>query len=107
MRRVPQWIGWIAFGALLEIAILFSALPRHSEDSLTTWQTIAGYILTPGGAVTGALAAIFGHALDRLPKMATVVVLLMFTAAFLAEAALLAFPFWAVFRLTLGRRRSI
>ncbi len=107
MRSVPGWVGWIAFGALLEIAIFFSALPKHSEDPMTSWQTIAGYMLTPGGAVAGAFAAIFGHALDGLPKIGNVVVLLMFTAAFLAEAALLALPFWAVFRVTLGRRRSI
>jgi hypothetical protein len=111
MRSVPAWVGWIAFGALLEIAIFFSALPKHSEDAMTTWQTIASYILTPGGAVAGGFAVIFGHALDGLPKIATAAVLLMFTAAFLVEAALLALPFWAVFRMsfriTQGRRRSI
>jgi hypothetical protein len=109
MRSVPQWMGWMAFGAWLEIAVFFSGMPQHSEDSLTTWQKIAGYLLTPGGAIAGAFAAIFGHAVDRVPKIATVAVLLMFAAAFLAEAAILALPFWAVFRLgtTQGRRRSI
>jgi uncharacterized membrane protein len=105
---VPRWAGWIAFGALLEIAILYSAVPQRSEDPLTPWQRIAGYLLMPAGTVAGAFAATLGHAIDRLPKsIATSIVLLTFVIGFLLEAAILAVPFWALTRVTLRRRRSI
>ena len=107
--RVPGWVGWIAFGALLEIAIFFSALPKHSEDPTTPWQMVAGYLLTPGGAVFGVLALVFGHAIDRIspPSLAPVILTGMMIIGFLAEAVILALPFWALTRVTLRCRRSI
>jgi hypothetical protein len=107
--RVPGWVGWIAFGALLEIAIFFSALPKHSEDPTTPWQMVAGYLLMPGGAAFGGLAWTFGHAIDRIfpPSLATVVLTSMMIVGFLTEAAMLALPFWVLTRVTLRRLRSI
>ena len=107
--RAPGWVGWIAFGALLEIGIFFSALPKHSEDPMTLWQMIASGLLKPGGAVFGSLAWAFGHALDRLslPGLASFVLSAMMLVGFLVEAVILACWFWALTRVTARRWRSI
>jgi len=92
--RVSGWIGWVALGALLEIAIFFSALPKHSEDPVTAWQQIAGYVLAPGGWVTRVLISVFEHTIGLpLPVVCT---LLTMIVAFTVNAAVLGLPFWAL-----------
>src|SRR5215469_2717043 len=68
--RVPGWVGWIAFGRLLEIGIFFSASPKHSEDPVTPWQMIARYLLMPGGAVFGGWLGHLGAGLIIFPSEA-------------------------------------
>lgn len=103
--RVPGSVGSIAFGALLEIAIFFSALPKHSEDPTTPWQMIAASLLMPGGGVLRGLVWIFGHTFGfPLPIFCTLLTILI---PFLVEAAILAVPFWLLARVTRRHRRSI
>ena len=98
--------GYLIVGALLEIVVFFSALPKHSMDKVTPWQTLAGYLLTPGGLTFGLLGTTFGHALDRAPiPLAAVGVVLVFGIPFVTQAAVFALPVYLV-RMAIRSRKS-
>src|ERR1700722_9947028 len=102
MRRT---LLFIAIGAVLEVVVFLSAMPKNSTQPITPWQTVMGYTQVPGGLVFGLFGmAGFGHALDRTPEpLRAIGIGLMFGIPFLTQAAVFAVPVWVFTR---GRGRE-
>ena len=108
MKRVLRGSVWLALGAILEIALVVGVMPSSSTQPLTPWERMAGNALAPAGAVFGVMAALFGHAIDRLPApFGSAAAMTMLVIAFLVQAAIFALPFWALRWFVKRRRRML
>lgn len=86
----------IGAGALLEIVVFLSLVPRDSTQPPTCFQEVLGYTQAPGG---GAFFLLFGtglgHQLDRLPQpLGMILGIVGFAAVFLFQSAIMGIPVW-------------
>jgi hypothetical protein len=95
LRRTD--ILWsIGLGALLEILVFFSLVPKDSTQPPTRFQELLGYTQAPGG---GAFFLLFGtglgHQLDKLPQpLGMILAAIGFAAVFLLQSAVMGIPVW-------------
>lgn len=90
-------IMWsIGLGALLEILVFLSLVPKDSTQPPTRFQELLGYTQAPGA---GALFLLFGtglgHELDNLPQpLGMILAAIGLAAVFLLQSAVMGIPLW-------------
>ena len=93
-------------GALLEIVVFLSLLPKDSTRPPTPLQQVLGYTQAPGG---GAFFLLFGtglgHQLDRLPhSLGMAIAFIGFAVVFLFQSAVMGVPIWLAIQAWTARR---
>lgn len=102
MLQVQRKVLFLSIGAGLECCIVFlSLMSGDSMQPLTTWQSLGIYTQWPGIAVLTLLREMFGHMRLSLPSpLGLVCFILIFGAAFLAQAAFFALLIWGLASVT-------
>jgi hypothetical protein len=95
LRRIDT-LWSIGIGALLEILVFLTLVPKDSAQPATGLQNLLGYTQAPAA---GAFFLLFGegrgHQLDKLPQpMATILVSIGFGAVFLVQSAVMGIAVW-------------
>lgn len=103
MRRLRRThIFWsIGLGALLEVLVFSSLVPKDSTQPPTRLQELLGYTQAPGA---GAFFLLFGtglgHQLDKLSQpLAMILAVTGFAAVFLLQSAVMGIPIWLAIQL--------
>jgi hypothetical protein len=86
----------ICLGALLEIVVFFSLVPKDSTQPPTRFQELLGYTQAPaGGAFFLLFGTGFGYLLDRLPQpLGMIWAIICFATVFLLQSAVMGIPVW-------------
>jgi hypothetical protein len=96
----------IGLGALLEVIVFFSLVPKNSTQPPTRFQELLGWTQTPGA---GAFFLLFGtglgHQLDRLPQtLGMALADIGFAVVFIFQSAIMGIPVWLAIQAYSGRR---
>jgi hypothetical protein len=91
----------MVIGAVVEVIVFFSLLPKDSMQPPTTWQIVGEYTQAPFAWV----ASLFSVASDRLPSaLLSTLAILILGIAFLTQVAVFALPIWVL--ITIVERRK-